>query len=1696
MSDVYYYVKKPEPQVDSSWLAALSNGLAAAIQAAGPGPFADFVLDFSVGAIISSSAGVATENISLTVKYVDESSVQIGDDLYPIDVLLESVATTTITEAIVGLAIASFGIPTSSVVIIGIASVATATAVGYAYSWLVDPAVEEALDILQGGVDVNMELIDANGNVIAGALYKDGLASGETPLEVKNILENDLGLPLPTKDMIIRFHQEGEVIDQYKFYDENIITNAADIFLGGDTSSFVSFSNNEAHMTEVLIDGEVKRWVYARTIKNGQSVDIETDANEQIVIPVSGLNLAFNPYNIYVANDGVINSTANDIYDRLYLGDFENSLGNKKFEDNNGDGWLFGGGGDDELHGHLGDDHLFGDFGGVESNNAYAASFSGNDLLYGGGGNDTLYGGLGDDILDGGDDIDVLYGEGGNDILRGGTFMDTLDGGTNDTYSTSEQQSGISRINEGPSGFKGDTVDYSQIDSDYNVEVNLNLAQGMGDVRLSGSPIISSDTLINIENVFGHSGDDIFVGNDQSNVFVGNGGNDVMVGNGGADFYYIDIPENANGGTFVEGDAADFAYIEGRASDYYDIKEMPNNVWQLQHKETLGTINFRGMLLNHIIFEDGTIIVDTDTDISAGIHIDNSVVRTVDVRGPRLVDGSPDPAAGRPWLDNIQRTVNPEDGSIETTFDMYDSTGFICGTTMRTHTGDFWTNGGISPDDPYAPEGIVSVYYNDKPVFVIGQNGHIYDVTAFGELDGYVPVDAADLIYDVEGYSQNLVGGADAVFGTADELYDFLNMEKIIVHEEIRVAEEDFGIAKNSASPLVLDLDGDGIELTSLEDSNVFWDIDQDGFAENVGWVKPDDGLLAIDLDGDGQILYHSELFGSSTQDGFTDLTTLDSNFDGVIDANDAQFGDLLVWLDINQNGISGESELFSLNDLNITQIDLNANTPYNLYNQGHNISHTSTFTIDDGVNGPITQDIVDVWFNFDNVNTLYKQDFVYDLNTFVLPTLRGYGTLPGLRIAASIDNDYADPDSLIRLLHDFSYRGLDGYYADNHSIMEDTQAILFRWAGVEAIDPASRGDYLDARKLEFLEKMFDKEFLQGGWLADPGVGAAAYLDKSFEQAHYLIAGRLLAQVLAKDLFEGDVTYNQASDSFDGFAGFKQSGLDALLAKSLDGAQVTDKMTFWLDVVNSIDASVGLSNISASDLAVLESTLQASDLSLSINDLIDKRDLNIETKLYWLPEGVGLYGTTGDDILTGGVGDDYFNGQLGNDTIYGGIGDDIFYGGGGNDVFYGQLGNDTMWGQTGSDTYHYTLGHGDDDIVEQGHDVDRIVFSNELTVDDILIYRTPGTSLYLQVDPNIGGGSITVGWGYLELLEFSDGTILDVRTMDLVTHGTSGDDTLYGTRFGQEGSGVDTIYGYDGNDTIYGRSPNQSEYNPNYMDGGNGDDKLYGAFGNDTYVMGLGNDQAVENGRGDDTFIYTGGLDEVWEYTSVASQDTLILDVDKTINDIEFSRSGNDALVVVDSGENEVLLHNVLYNWRYNIETVEFGDGFSTDLLSFESWQYGTDDFDTLNGTNLADTIIGKMGNDLIYGLDGDDDIHGGGDNDILFGGNGYDKLWGGTGADTFVFEGDSAFDNVDIVGDFNLAEDDVLDLSDILSGYDPLSDAIIDFIEITDNGTDSILSVDADGGGDNFVQVATLLNVTGLTDEQVLEASGNLVTV
>ncbi len=169
-------------------------------------------------------------------------------------------------------------------------------------------------------------------------------------------------------------------------------------------------------------------------------------------------------------------------------------------------------------------------------------------------------------------------------------------------------------------------------------------------------------------------------------------------------------------------------------------------------------------------------------------------------------------------------------------------------------------------------------------------------------------------------------------------------------------------------TPVVLDLDGNGIQTVSVREG-VSFDIDNDGALERTGWVGHGDGLLVRDLNGDGVINNGGELFGEGTilstgqkaRDGYEAMRALDGNLDGILDANDAAFSQLAVWADKNGNGLTETGEVISLGELGITSLSLSA-TRSSEINNGNLIGLMGSYTTANG--GMHTMG--DVWFQTD----------------------------------------------------------------------------------------------------------------------------------------------------------------------------------------------------------------------------------------------------------------------------------------------------------------------------------------------------------------------------------------------------------------------------------------------------------------------------------------------------------------------------------------------------------------------------------------------------------------------------------------------------------------------------------------------------------------------------------------------------------
>lgn len=144
-------------------------------------------------------------------------------------------------------------------------------------------------------------------------------------------------------------------------------------------------------------------------------------------------------------------------------------------------------------------------------------------------------------------------------------------------------------------------------------------------------------------------------------------------------------------------------------------------------------------------------------------------------------------------------------------------------------------------------------------------------------------------------------------------------------------------LARACNSPLLLDLNGDGIRTTTGW-YPVRFDFQGDGSPEISAWTAPDgdEGFLWLDLNRNGRVDSGRELFGDSTllpsgamsQHGFEALAVYDSremggNADGSISEEDLIWRWLQIWVDSNHDGSSQRAEIRNLQSEGVRSISL-----------------------------------------------------------------------------------------------------------------------------------------------------------------------------------------------------------------------------------------------------------------------------------------------------------------------------------------------------------------------------------------------------------------------------------------------------------------------------------------------------------------------------------------------------------------------------------------------------------------------------------------------------------------------------------------------------------------------------------------------------------------------------------------------------
>jgi Ca2+-binding RTX toxin-like protein len=428
-------------------------------------------------------------------------------------------------------------------------------------------------------------------------------------------------------------------------------------------------------------------------------------------------------------------------------------------------------------------------------------------------------------------------------------------------------------------------------------------------------------------------------------------------------------------------------------------------------------------------------------------------------------------------------------------------------------------------------------------------------------------------------------------------------------------------------------------------------------------------------------------------------------------------------------------------------------------------------------------------------------------------------------------------------------------------------------------------------------------------------------------------------------------------------------------------------------------------------------------------------------------ENIVINGTGG--TLSGNGDDNTFGGNAGNNTLDGGGGVDTLSGAGGNDT--------------------YIVDNAGDIIVElagDGTDTVRATANYTLSanVENLILLGTgsingTGNNLDNTITGNSGNNTLDGGTGTDKLIGGAGNDTYVVDNLSDLIVDAAGNDTVstgitYTLKPGLENltlTGTADVNG-TGNTVVNIMTGNTGA---NTLDGGAANDTLNGGDGNDVLIGGLGAD------------IMTGGI---------GNDDYRVDNVNDRI--VELTGEGTDSLTVTV---------NYTLSATADIENITLG---GTTGLRFT----GSDSDNTVTGNSGANFIDGGSGADMLSGGAGNDSLVGGLGDDILNGGLGIDRMTGGAGADTFVFDSAIASTNAYVVTDFNALEDKI-DISALMTDFDPLTDILSNWVEITVGGVLKVNTAGTGfGAGTGYTTVATFLGNNGLTGEQQLVDDGILI--
>ncbi|PPC92437.1 MAG: hypothetical protein CTY35_12725, partial [Methylotenera sp.] len=348
----------------------------------------------------------------------------------------------------------------------------------------------------------------------------------------------------------------------------------------------------------------------------------------------------------------------------------------------------------------------------------------------------------------------------------------------------------------------------------------------------------------------------------------------------------------------------------------------------------------------------------------------------------------------------------------------------------------------------------------------------------------------------------------------------------------------------SGSDPLILDLDGNGIETTTL-DNGFHFDVSNSGFASKLAWVSGNDGVLGIDLNGNNRIDSGSELIGSqlaysATTDSFTALSVFDTNHDGLISDSDTNFADLIV------QQANGSTK--SLIELGISSISLGKSDTNVADAAGNRQTSISSYTRTDGTSDAIGSYVLQQ----DTSDTYLVNPQELSAAISALPNAAGSGFVGSLSQVMQ-----ADSSGQLQTL-------LESFLAESNLEVQSSllDQILAKWTGSENAPAAL---HMDGEVFAVIKKFIGVEFVNF-----PGSGNAPGYE------HQLILQPIYTAI--KDSVYGQLMFNRGP----------LSDISSILADDAYYNQATEQRNYNLDRVADYLIDLASTDLAAASLKTSE----------------------------------------------------------------------------------------------------------------------------------------------------------------------------------------------------------------------------------------------------------------------------------------------------------------------------------------------------------------------------------------------------------------------------------------------------------------------------------------------------------------------------